>query len=148
MPENVNDEEEFAMQAMFGRMIPPVADQGFSETVVGLVRRRIWKRRLILLPAFAIGLVVAFPVITQFLLIASNELVGLIASAEESESLGQLKVLLSLLPLRESAQTASQEIAQMSAQIDSMSWYRQYQVYILAGLMALISLVATRLIER
>lgn len=148
MPDNDNDKEEFAMQAIFGRVILPVADQGFSKAVVGRVRQRIWTRRLAFLPAIAIGLVIAFPIISQFLLVASNELMGLIASAEESDSLGQFQVLLSMLPLRETAQAASNEIAQVSAKIDSVSLYRRYQMYILPGLIALISLGATRVIER
>ncbi len=148
MTEAINDQEEFALQAMFGRTIPPVADQGFSKIVLGRVRRQIWKRRLIFLSTIAIGLVIALPAIPQVLLTLSNELMGLVARAEESDALGQFQVLLTMLPLRETAQATSEEIAHVSAQIGTASWYLPNQMYILAGLMALISLVATRLLER
>ena len=147
MTKDINSQQEFALQTMFGREIPPVADAGFSKTVLGRVRRRIWKRRVILLSATAIGLLIALPTATQLLLVLSNELVALVASAEESEALGQFQVLLSMLPLRETAQAASEELRAVSSQVNAASWFQQNQMLVVAGLMALVSFVTTRLLN-
>ncbi len=148
MAENTNEQEAFALQAMFGRAIPPVSDQGFSNSVVKRVQQENRKRRLVLLPAVAIGIAMALPAISQFLLMLSNELLGLVARAEQSETIGQFQVLLSILPFRETAQAVSDEITQVGAEIGKVSWYQQNFVLILAGLAALVSLLATRMIER
>lgn len=148
MTDAIDNQEEFALQAMFGRAIPPVADRGFSKAVVGRVRLKIWKRRLVLLSTAAIGLVIALPAIPQLLLTFSNGLATLAAHAGESDTLRQFQVLLTMLPLRETAQAASEEIANVSARIGTISWYLQNKMIVLAGLMALITLAATRLLER
>ena len=148
MTEGTSTQEEFALQTMFGRALPSVADEGFSKTVHGRVQKTIWKRRLILLFSVIIGLIIGLPAISQVLLMLSNELTEFAASAQDSEALGQLQILLAMLPLRESAQAISEEIASYSAKIGTVSWYLQNKVFILAGLMAVLSLVATRILGR
>jgi len=51
MAERMKDAEDRLLESMFDSS--PVADNGFSASVVGKVRRRVWLRRLTL-PAFAI----------------------------------------------------------------------------------------------
>ena len=148
MSNKADNQETFALQAMFGREIPPVADAGFAKSVLGRVRRKIWKRRLTLLSASVIGLMIALPTIGQLFLALGNGLTGLAARAEESDALGQIGTLLTILPLRETAEIASQELTTISSQISTASWYFQNQMLIIAGLLAVISLAATRLLER
>ncbi len=148
MTDGISESEAFALQAMFSRAIPPVPDQGFSQTTVHLIRRKIWRRRLILLPAVAFGIVMALPALSQLLLMLSNELLALITSAENSESIGQLQLLLSMLPLRDAAQAVNGEITRLSGDIGNVSWYQQNAAFILAGLAAVISLAATRVLGR
>jgi hypothetical protein len=145
MTEAINEREEIALQAMFGRAVAPVADEGFSKGVLGRVRRTIWTRRIVTLSTVAIGLLIAAPVVPQFLLTLSDQLVGLAASVEESGTLGQFQAL---LPLRETAQAASEEIVQVSNQMSTASWYLKNQAYFLAGLMALVSIVVPRVMGR
>lgn len=142
---DVNDErEEFALRALVGREIPPIADEGFARSVVGRMRRRIWQRRLTLLSATAIGLLIALPFAGQLLVALSTDFVEFISRAEESEVLGQFRVLLTLLPVRETANAASEELQQLT----SLAWLSQYQTYILTGLLAVGSLVTARMLER
>ncbi|MDH3645908.1 MAG: hypothetical protein OER80_03960 [Gammaproteobacteria bacterium] len=148
MSNEIEGQEEFAMQAMFGREIPPVADDGFSKTVLVRVRRKIWKRRVTLLSATVLGLVIALPTVGQLLLMLSNELVALAARAETSDTLGQLGSLASLLPLRETAQIASDELKNFSAQISPVSWYQQNRLLVGAGLLSLASLFMTHILDR
>ena len=148
MTERTNTQEEFALQTMFGHVLCPVADEGFSKTVLVRVQKNIWKRRVVLLFSVSIGLIIGLPAISHLLLMLSNELTEFAASAQNAEALGQLQIFLAVLPLRESAQIVSEEIASYNARIDAVTWYLQNKVYILAGLMAALSLVATRILSR
>lgn len=148
MTDDVSEKEAFALQAIFGRAVPPVPDQGFSQAVMGQVRQRIRLRRLVLLPALLAGVVVALPAVSQLLLMLSNELLAIAARAERSATLGQFQMLLSFLPLREAAQVVSDEIMRVGADLGKVAWYRQNSTLILAGLMALVGLVASRILER
>ena len=143
----LNEKEEFALQAMFGRAVPPVADEGFSATVSGRMHRRIWKRRVILWSAAAIGLIVSLPAASQLLFALGNELIALAGRAEQSDALGQFQVFLAMLPLHEAAQAAGEELRTISTQFNAISWFQQNQILLFAGLLAAVSFVTTRLID-
>ena len=147
MTEITDDREEFALQAAFGRSIRPVADDGFANRVVGRVRRQVWKRRVVLLTALAAGLVIALPALPAFLLMFSGGLAGIAARAEGTSALGDFQVLLQSLPLRETVEAASQSIANASAQISQVSQYQEAQMLVLACLLAVVSFVASRVLE-
>jgi len=53
MAERLKDAEDRALEALFRS--PPIADDGFSVSVVSRVRRQIWVRRLSLPIAIAVG---------------------------------------------------------------------------------------------
>ncbi len=148
MAGQIDQNEESRMRSMFGREIPPVPDDGFSTSIVKRIRLKIWQRRLILLAAIIPGLLIAVPMLSQLLLTMSNELVILVARGEQSESLGQVRVLLTMLPVRQVAQAAGNELMNISTQIGTVGWFRQNQALALAGLLAVGSLIATRLLER
>lgn len=148
MTETLNDQEELELRAIFGRAIEPVADQGFSMNVLGRIRRKIWQRRLVLMSTIAIGLVIALPTVPQLLTTLSGELVALVTHAEESDAFGKIQAVLTLLPLRETVQAASTEMAQVGAEMGAVSWFAHLPMYILAGLMALLGLLGARLLER
>ncbi|NNF15926.1 MAG: hypothetical protein HKN70_04220 [Gammaproteobacteria bacterium] len=148
MTSTPNNQDEFALQRIFSQAIPPVVDDGFSTGVVVRIRRNIWKRRLVLAVSVVMGLAVGLPAIAQALLSFSNSLAEFAVAAQTTDALGQFGILLSMLPLREGAEVISQDIAQFSAQIGSVSWYEQNRVYVLAGVMTAVSFVATRVLVR
>ena len=53
MAERLKDNEDLALEALF--QAEPIADDGFSESVVGALRRRIWTRRVTLPVAVFLG---------------------------------------------------------------------------------------------
>lgn len=148
MSDNITEHEEFALRAVLGREIPPVPDGGFSKTVIGRVRLRIWQRRLILLLATAIGLIIALPPLTELLLASSNLLVELVERAEDSDALGQFRILLTMLPVRETVQAVSTKLANATEQMDTAAWIVKNQILVAAGLLALCSVAVVRLLER
>jgi hypothetical protein len=65
MAEKIKDAEDRLLESLF--MSPPVADDGFSDQIVGTLRRRLWVRRLIVPLAGIIGGVIAFKPLTGLL---------------------------------------------------------------------------------
>ncbi len=57
MAERLKDNEDLALEALFRS--GPVADDGFSQRVVGKIRRQIWARRVTLPLAVFLGSAVA-----------------------------------------------------------------------------------------
>lgn len=57
MADHMKDEDDRRLEAMFAAA--PLANDGFSERVIGKIRRRIWVRRLTLPVAAAIGGIIA-----------------------------------------------------------------------------------------
>ncbi len=57
MAERLKDTEDLALEALFRS--EPIADNGFSQQVVGKVRRRIWVRRVTLPLAVFLGSAIA-----------------------------------------------------------------------------------------
>ena len=57
MADRLKDNEDLALEALFRS--EPIADDGFSDRVVGTLRRRIWTRRITLPVAVFLGSAVA-----------------------------------------------------------------------------------------
>ncbi len=57
MADRLKDNEDLALEALF--QSEPIADDGFSQQVVGRLRRRIWTRRFLLPGAVFLGSAVA-----------------------------------------------------------------------------------------
>ncbi len=89
MAEHSRDREDLALEALFAS--EPIADDGFSASVVRKLRRRLWVRRLALPAAVGVGAA-----------IAAKPLLGLIQAAGSIASVlpavGADNVLLQQLP--------------------------------------------------
>ncbi len=70
MAEKLRDAEDRMLESMFAS--EPIADDGFSQRVVGRIRRRIWVRRLALPVAMVVGLAIAIKPASQLVLAASK----------------------------------------------------------------------------
>jgi hypothetical protein len=70
MAEKLKDAEDRLLESMFAS--EPIADDGFSQRVVGRIRRRIWVRRLTLPVAMLIGVAIAIKPASQLVLAASK----------------------------------------------------------------------------
>jgi hypothetical protein len=67
------EDEDRRMEMLFRAAAEPVADDGFSVTVMRRVARRAWRRRLVLTTAGAAGLAVAWqPVWTIAVLLGQS----------------------------------------------------------------------------
>jgi hypothetical protein len=54
------EDEDARLALLFRAAAAPVADDGFSDRVMGRIRRRAWQRRLVLAGAGAAGLAIAW----------------------------------------------------------------------------------------
>jgi hypothetical protein len=70
MAEKLKDAEDRLLESLFAS--DPIADDGFSQRVVGRIRRRIWVRRLALPLAMLIGAAIAIKPASQLVLAASK----------------------------------------------------------------------------
>ena len=70
MAEKLRDAEDRMLESLFAS--EPIADDGFSERVVGQIRRRIWIRRLALPVAMIIGGAIAIKPASQLVMAASK----------------------------------------------------------------------------
>lgn len=69
MADKIKDAEDQMLEALFGT--ETIADNGFSNRVVGKIRRRLWLRRLALPVAACIGGLIAFkPALALFALLS------------------------------------------------------------------------------
>ena len=66
MAERIKDEEDRLLESMFESA--PIADDGFSVSVVRRVRRRLWLRRLAVPIAVLIGGTIAIKPLTGFVM--------------------------------------------------------------------------------
>jgi hypothetical protein len=113
MAERIKDEEDRLLESMFESS--PIADDGFSESIVRRVRRRLWLRRLAVPLAVLIGGAIAIKPLTGFVMAIANlsavippelissasELVPLLPTAQLSTIvLGALLLAAILLGLR------------------------------------------------
>ena len=70
MAEKMKDAEDHALESMF--QSESIADNGFSDRVVGRIRRQLWVRRLALPIAMLTGAAIAVKPATQLLAIGSQ----------------------------------------------------------------------------
>lgn len=70
MAEKLRDAEDRMLESLFAS--EPIADDGFSQRVVGQIRRRIWVRRLALPIAMVIGGAVAIKPAAQLVMAVSK----------------------------------------------------------------------------
>ena len=70
MAERLKDAEDRLLEAMF--QSEPIADAGFSRSVVTHIRRRIWLRRLALPVAMVVGGAVAVKPVSELALAATK----------------------------------------------------------------------------
>ncbi len=75
MAEKLKDAEDRFLESMFAA--EPIADDGFSQRIVGQLRRRLWLRRLALPVAVAIGGAIAIKPAAQ-LFVAGSELLKVV----------------------------------------------------------------------
>ena len=108
MADRMKSAEDRLLESMFAA--PPIADDGFSASVVGKVRRRLWLRRLALPGAALLGGAIAIkPLAALVTLLASlsallpQELFGIIAGfipQAQTVVLGALLLAVCLLGMR------------------------------------------------
>ncbi len=70
MAEKIRDAEDRLLESLFAS--EPIADDGFSQRVVGHIRRRIWVRRLALPIALVVGGASAIKPASQLVVAASK----------------------------------------------------------------------------
>jgi hypothetical protein len=70
MAEKMKDAEDRLLESMF--LSESVADNGFSDRVVGRIRRQIWVRRLALPVAMVAGAAIALKPATQLFAVGSQ----------------------------------------------------------------------------
>ena len=70
MAEKLRDAEDRMLESLFAS--DPIPDDGFSQRVVGHIRRRIWVRRLALPVAILVGGAIAIKPASQLVLAASK----------------------------------------------------------------------------
>ncbi len=70
MAEKLRDAEDRMLESLFAS--EPIADDGFSQRVVGRIRRRIWIRRLALPIAMIVGGAIAIKPASQLVMAASK----------------------------------------------------------------------------
>lgn len=89
MAERLKDPEDRMLETLFAA--GPIADDGFSEQIVGRIRRRLWMRRLCVMAALLLGGAVALKpslalagMLVQLLADVSGRLLGVTADAVPS----------------------------------------------------------------
>ena len=70
MAEKIRDAEDRMLEALFAS--EPIADDGFSQRVVGRIRRRLWIRRLAVPVAMLVGGALAIKPASQLVMAASK----------------------------------------------------------------------------
>ena len=88
MAEHSRDEEDVALEALFAS--EPIADNGFSASVIGKLRRRLWARRLVLPAAVSVGAAIATKPLLGLVQAADSIASVLPAASAESALLQQL----------------------------------------------------------
>ena len=71
------EDEDQRLKLLFGPAAEPVADEGFSATVMRRVARRAWRRRLVLATAGAAGLAVAWQPVWTIAVLLGQEVAHL-----------------------------------------------------------------------
>jgi hypothetical protein len=85
MAERIKDKDDLALEALFRS--DPLADDGFSGTVMSRVRYRIWVRRLALPMALMIGLAISAKPLVQFVSALPRILMAVFGDALSLEQL-------------------------------------------------------------
>jgi hypothetical protein len=108
MADRIKDAEDRLLESMFAA--PTIADNGFSASVIGKVRRRLWLRRLALPVAALIGGAIALKPLTTFVTLIAGlstllpqELYGAVAELipqVQTVVLGALLLAVCLIGLR------------------------------------------------
>lgn len=75
MDRTATPEEERQLSELFQTLNPPVADEGFSDTVLRHIRRRLWLRRIVLWTAAVVGGVLALGPLFELAVLLSEGLV-------------------------------------------------------------------------
>ena len=70
MAEKLKDAEDRMLESLFAA--EPIADDGFSQRVVGQIRRRVWVRRLALPVAMVVGGAIAIKPASQLVMAAAK----------------------------------------------------------------------------
>ena len=73
MADKIRDAEDALLDSLFSA--EPIADDGFSDRVVGKIRRELWLRRLALPVAAAVGGTIAFKPALALVTLASQLLI-------------------------------------------------------------------------
>ena len=115
----VSPEGEGRLTELFETLTPPLDDEGFSATVLGRIRRRVWLRRGVLGTAAVVGGVLAFG------------------------PLSELSVLISGVPV-----LLSDGLISIATSWNDPAWLAQNRMILILILLAVASPGAIRLLER
>ncbi len=66
MSEQPDRREEARLEKLFKDFSPPLADDGFTASVINRVQRRLWRRRLVLSCAAIVGAILAVVPLARF----------------------------------------------------------------------------------
>ncbi|TFG87165.1 MAG: hypothetical protein E4H19_03160 [Chromatiales bacterium] len=75
MRDSLTEDEDGRLEMLFRPAAQPLADAGFSDEVMRRVARHVWRRRLLLAAAGAVGLIVAVQPAWQFAAMLGQQLV-------------------------------------------------------------------------
>jgi hypothetical protein len=81
MRDHLPEDEDRRLALIFQRLATPVADEGFTESVMRGVARRVWRRRIVLGAAALAGIVIALGPFTELVVALSRELSSLSAGS-------------------------------------------------------------------
>jgi hypothetical protein len=77
MRDPLPEDEDKRLEILFRAAAEPVADDGFTDAVMGRVAHRVWRRRLVVAAAGAAGVVIASQPIWNLSLALSREIAQL-----------------------------------------------------------------------
>ncbi len=77
MRSSLPEDEDRRLEMLFRPAASPVADDGFSATVMRRVARRAWHRRLVLATAGAVGLAIAWQPVWNIAVLLGQQLAQL-----------------------------------------------------------------------
>lgn len=136
------------MDQLIGDALPVIDDGGFSDAVLGKVKRQIWTRRLVLSAAVISGIALALPFLSDLVFAISDQLVVLANQWNEIATAGNYPVVLSTIPARDALLHLSSLLVQIGANWKNPDWLMQFGAVLPAGLLALLSPLLLRLLER
>ena len=140
-------DEELNLDRLIGKAMPPIDDAGFTDVVLGRLKRRIWTRRLVLSGATVAGLALALPFFSELVFGLSDQLTQLANNWDQVAKPGEVSALLNTVPARDALLQIGGFLGQVGDNWNDPEWYMQFGVALPASLLALLSPLLARFLE-